>query len=41
MHLEQKQFWTGIAINVAKILGILAALITMRFIIRSLGKDEC
>lgn len=41
MQLEQKQFWTGIAINIAKILGILAALITMRFVIRAVGKGEC
>ena len=34
---ERKIFWTGIAINVAKILGILAALITMRFIIQTVG----
>ena len=30
---EQKAFWTSLALNVAKILGILAALVTMRFIL--------
>ena len=35
---EQKQFWTNIAINVCKILGILAAMITIRFIIQSIHK---
>ncbi len=35
---EQKLFWTGIAINVAKILGILAALITMKYVIRAVGR---
>lgn len=35
---ERKQFWTNIAINVSKILGILAALITLRFIIQAVGK---
>ena len=35
---ESKQFWTGIAINVAKVLGILAALITLRFIIQAIGR---
>ena len=34
---ERKEFWTGIAINVSKILGILAMLITLRFIIRTIG----
>ncbi len=34
----RKQFWTGIAINVAKVLGILAALITLRFIIQAIGR---
>jgi len=35
---DRKQFWTGIAINVAKVLGILAALITLRFIIQAIGR---
>jgi|GEM_PF-2537344 hypothetical protein len=35
---ERKQFWTDIAINVAKVLGILAALITLRFVIQAVGK---
>ena len=38
---EQEQtadFWTDIAINVAKILGIIAALITLRFIIQAIGR---
>ena len=35
---ERKEFWTGIAINVAKVLGILAALITLRFIIQAIGR---
>ena len=35
---ERKEFWTGIAINIAKILGILAALITVRYIIRGFSK---
>ena len=35
---ERKRFWTGIAINVAKVLGVLAALITLRFIIEAIGK---
>ncbi len=35
---ERKRFWTGIAINVAKVLGVLAALITLRFIIQAIGK---
>jgi flagellar biosynthesis/type III secretory pathway M-ring protein FliF/YscJ len=35
---ESKQFWTGIAINVAKVLGIIAALITLRFIIQAIGR---
>ena len=38
MASERKQFWTDIAINVAKTLGILAALITVRFIIRAIGR---
>ena len=39
MQQERKQFWTNIAINIAKILGILAALITVRYIIRAIGKS--
>jgi len=35
---ERRDFWTGIAINVAKVLGILAALITLRFIIQAIGR---
>ena len=35
---ERKEFWTDIAINVAKILGIIAALITLRFIIQAIGR---
>lgn len=35
---EAQEFWTGIAINVAKILGIIAALITLRFIIQAIGR---
>ena len=35
---QRKEFWTNIAINVAKILGILAALITLRFIIQAIGR---
>ncbi|MBT4502527.1 MAG: flagellar M-ring protein FliF [Gemmatimonadetes bacterium] len=34
----RKEFWTNIAINVAKILGIIAALITLRFIIQAIGR---
>ncbi len=36
---ESKEFWTNIAINVSKVLGILAMLITLRFIIRTIGKS--
>jgi flagellar M-ring protein FliF len=35
---ERREFWTGVAINVAKVLGILAALITLRFIIQAIGR---
>lgn len=35
---QRKEFWTNIAINVAKILGIIAALITLRFIIQAIGR---
>ena len=34
----RQEFWTDIAINVAKILGIFAALITLRFIIQAIGR---
>jgi len=34
----RKEFWTGVALNVAKALGILAALITLRFIIQAIGR---
>ena len=34
----RKEFWTDIAILVAKILGIIAALITLRFIIQAIGR---
>ncbi len=37
---EQSQWWTKIAINVAKVLGILAALITLRFILQAAGRGE-
>lgn len=35
---ETKKFWTDVAITVAKVLGILAALITLRFIIQAIGR---
>lgn len=35
---DRKQFWTGIALNISKILGILAAMITVRYIIQSIHK---
>ncbi|MEE2657966.1 MAG: flagellar basal-body MS-ring/collar protein FliF [Candidatus Latescibacterota bacterium] len=35
---QRTEFWTGIAITVAKVLGILAALITLRFIIQAIGR---
>ena len=35
---EQKTFWTGVAVNVAKILGILVALITMKFMLVAFHK---
>ena len=38
VRYERQVFWTGIAINVAKVLGILAALITLRFMIRAIGR---
>ena len=34
---ERKKFWTGIAINVAKILAVLAALIALRLFIEAIG----
>ena len=37
-HQEDLAFWTGIAINIAKVLGILAALITLRYIIIAVGR---
>ena len=39
-HQERRQFWIGIAVNVAKVLGILAALITLRFVIQAFGKTK-
>ncbi len=38
LEYERKVFWKGIAINVAKVLGILAALITLRFTVQAIGK---
>jgi flagellar M-ring protein FliF len=35
---QRKEFWTGIAVTVAKILGIVAALVTLRFIIQAIGR---
>jgi len=35
---ERQEFWTDVAINVAKVLGIIAALITLRFIIQAIGR---
>lgn len=35
---KRQEFWTSIAINVAKILGIIIALITLRFIIQAIGR---
>jgi flagellar biosynthesis/type III secretory pathway M-ring protein FliF/YscJ len=35
---ETTKFWTDVAITVAKVLGILAALITLRFIIQAIGR---
>ena len=34
----RQEFWTDIAINVAKVLGIIAALVTLRFIIQAIGR---
>ena len=33
-----REWWTDVAVNVAKVLGILAALITLRFIIQAIGR---
>ena len=35
---EQREFWKDIAINVAKILAILSALITLRYVLKAVGK---
>ena len=35
---ERKEFWTNIAINVAKILGIVGALVVLRFVIQAIGR---
>ncbi|MBM3277987.1 MAG: flagellar M-ring protein FliF [Candidatus Handelsmanbacteria bacterium] len=35
---ETSKFWTDVGITVAKVLGILAALITLRFIIQAIGR---
>ena len=35
---QRKELWTGIAINVAKILAIIGALIMLRFIIQAIGR---
>ena len=35
---ESKEFWTDIAINVAKILGIVGALVVLRFVIQAIGR---
>ena len=39
-QVERKQFWTGVALNVAKILGILAALISVRAILGCVMRDD-
>jgi flagellar M-ring protein FliF len=36
--LERKEFWTNVAVNIAKVLAIVAALITLRFIIQAIGR---
>ena len=36
----RQEFWTDVAINVAKVLGIIAALITLRFIIQAIGRGD-
>lgn len=38
MRQQTEQLWKDIAINVAKILGIIAALITVKFIIEAIGR---
>ena len=38
---ERSEFWTNLALNVAKLLGTMAALITLRFIIQSIQKGKC
>ena len=35
---ERKEFWTDIAINVAKVLAIIAALVILRYVIQAVGK---
>ncbi len=35
---ERQQFWTDIAINVAKILLIIGALVVLRFVIKAIGR---
>ena len=35
---ERKKLWTRIAINFAKVLGVLGALVVLRFIIEAIGK---
>jgi len=37
---ERKEFWTGVALNVAKILGILAALISVRAVLRCVTRRD-
>ena len=40
-QFERREVWTGVAINVAKILGILAALVTLRFVLLCIGMGGC
>lgn len=35
---ERREFWVDVAINVAKVVGIIAALIILRFVIQAIGK---
>ncbi|MEC8990526.1 MAG: hypothetical protein VX656_04710 [Candidatus Latescibacterota bacterium] len=35
---ERKKLWTRIAINFAKVLGVLGSLVVLRFIIEVIGK---
>jgi hypothetical protein len=35
---ERREFWTDVAIHVAKVVGIIAALITLRLVIQAVGK---